>query len=142
MLEELTKQLERDEGYRQFVYECPAGKLTVGVGRNLEDKGVSESEAAYLLQNDIREITAELRKRCPVYFELLANQEHTRAAVLVNMAFNMGVAGLLGFRKTIKLVGEGDYHAASVEMLNSRWAKQVGARATRLAKQMRTGKWV
>lgn len=141
MIEQLTRQLRRDEAVRAHLYFDSEGYATIGVGRLIDARrngGLRESEIDYLLANDIDEVLAALRDRLP-WFDAL---NEARQGVLANMAFNLGVAGLLGFRKTLALVERGDYDAASVEMLDSEWARQVGQRAQRLSEQMRTGRWV
>jgi len=134
----LLSQIERDEGFRQFPYADSVGVWTIGIGRNLESNGVSLEEARYLAQNDIEKITAALRQRLH-WFD---THSECRQAVLINMAFNMGIGGLLGFKKLIAALEVGDYQIAAEEMLNSKWAKQVGVRAERLAKQMTTNEWM
>lgn len=133
----LKEQLIRDEGLRLHPYKDSVGKLTVGVGRNLDDVGISQPEAEYLLNNDILDATNRLEQALP----WTAGLEEVRLAVLINMAFNMGVGALLGFRKFLADVQGGDYQSASQEMLNSKWAEQVGPRAHRLALQMEGGAW-
>jgi len=137
MFKQLTAQLKRHEGYRRHPYRCTAGKLTIGFGRNLEDKGISEGEAETLLAGDIAEVRKELFRALP----WLNGLPEVRQAVLINMAFNLGVLGLLQFRRMLKAVNQKDYDKAADEMLDSRWAEQVGNRATELAEQMRTGEW-
>lgn len=131
---ELTKQLERDEGLRLKPYKCSAGKLTIGIGRNLDDRGITEVEALSLLRNDIDIVEAELTK-LPIYHKLDA----VRQTVLANLAFNLGTPGLLKFRKMWIALDQGDFQTAANEMLNSTWAQQVGIRAARLSKMMREG---
>ncbi|WP_104401814.1 glycoside hydrolase family protein [Vibrio penaeicida] len=133
----LTEQLKRHEGFRRYPYHCSAGKLTIGFGRNLEDVGIDKEEAEQLLENDVQKVKAALAKKLPWYQTI----SPVRQAVLENMAFNMGVAGLLTFKKMLRTVKSGDYASASNEMLDSLWAKQVGKRATELAEQMKTGRW-
>lgn len=129
-------QLERDEGNRLKPYTDTIGKLTIGVGRNLTDKGITESEAQQMLADDVAEVQASLAANG---FPL---SDDPRYWVLVNMAFNMGVHGLLQFHNTLSLYRTGDFAGCAVAMLDSQWAKQVGDRAERLAKQMETGEWV
>ena len=132
----LLEQLKRHEGLRLKPYKCTAGKLTIGYGRNIEDKGISKVEAEDLLYHDIKETERELRKKLPLLMDELNT---TRSEVLVNMAFNMGVHGLLKFKKMIKALDDNDYDEACRQMMDSRWAVQVGKRAVELAEQMRTG---
>jgi lysozyme len=133
----LRAQLQRDEGLRLEPYRDDVGLLTIGYGHNLDAHGISQEVAELLLTEDIARVLAGLRARAPWYLEL----PEPRRAVLENMAFNVGVGGLMGFRKMLLAVQAGDYAAAAREMLDSRWAAQVGARAQRLADQMREGAW-
>jgi lysozyme len=132
----LKAQLVRHEGLRLRPYRCTAGKLTIGVGRNLEDRGISEDEARVLLENDVAQVESELAKALPWFVRL----DEVRQRVLINMGFNLGVPGLLAFKQTLAAVERGDYTAASDRMLDSKWARQVGARATELAAMMKEGK--
>lgn len=119
---------------RSVPYRDSVGILTVGVGRNLE-KGLHPDEIALLLRNDIAEADRAARAVFPP-FETLSE---TRKAVLVNMAFNLGQARLAGFVNTLKAIADGRFDDAAEGMLNSKWAVQVGARAKRLAQEMREG---
>ncbi len=134
----LRAQLIRDEGTARLKpFRDPAGKLTIGVGRNLDDKGISREEADFLLTNDIDEATADIVAAFPWSSAL----NDARFAVLANMRFNIGLGGLLLFERMLAALRAGDYDTAAKEMLQSRWAQQVGDRAMRLAEQMRTGVW-
>lgn len=135
MNEKLMYRLIEEEGMKLKPYRCPAGKLTIGVGRNLEDKGLSNEEALFLLQNDIIEAVKELKKAF-LFFDSL---NETRQIVLIDMCFNLGINGLKKFKKMIKALENQDFSLASKEMLSSYWAKQVGARARSLALLMETG---
>lgn len=132
----LKAQLRRHEGIRYKPYKDTVGKLTIGVGRNLDDKGISEQEAEYLLGNDIEDACVEATT-IPGFSSLTP----IRQCVLVNMTFNMGIYRVKKFKRMIAAIALGDWNEAAEEMLNSRWADQVGRRATELAAQMRTGKW-
>ena len=134
MNEDLAKQLVIDEGMRLKPYRCTAGKLTIGIGRNLDDRGVTAEEAMFMLRNDIDLVLAELKLNLP-WFE--AAPEPVKQ-VLANMAFNMGMPRLLKFKKTLTFLEEGNYQKASIEMLDSRWASQVGSRATRLSNLLKS----
>lgn len=132
----VKEQLKVHEGIRLKVYKCPAGKLTIGYGRNLEDNGISEQEACLLLDSDIYKCVEQLRKHIPkIYDNLTAN----RKAVLINMCFNLGINGLLGFKQTLAFIEAGEYEKAANAMLASKWAKQVGNRALQLSELMRKG---
>ena len=133
----ITEQLKRDEGLRLRAYKDAVGKVTVGYGRNLDDKGLSREEAEYLLANDINEVKIAVAQALPWCSSL----DDARLGVLLNMAFNMGVPGLLQFKNTLALIKGGNYDAAADAMLDSHWAQQVGPRAQRLALQMRCGVW-
>ena len=121
--------LVKHEGLSLKPYRCPAGKLTIGVGRNLDDRGISEDEAAMLLDNDIRFVSKELSRVLPGFTSL----DETRQNVLMDMCFNLGTAGLLKFKAMLAAVGARDFDRAAAEMLNSAWARQVGERARTLA---------
>ncbi|WP_276756553.1 glycoside hydrolase family protein [Pseudoalteromonas marina] len=133
----LAEQLKKHEGLRLKPYTDTVGKLTLGIGRNLEDKGITEQEALFMLNNDVDYFYGQLNKKL-TWFKSL---DDARQNVLVNMAFNLGVAGLLSFVNTLSAISYSHYSQASREMLNSKWAKQVGYRAEELAEQMRTGEY-
>lgn len=134
---DVLSQIKRHEGLRLKPYYCTEGKLTIAYGRNLEDRGVSQDEADYLLANDLVFFKDRLAKELPWYLQL----SEVRQAVLVNMAFNLGVDGLLKFKRMLSAAHKGNYELAAVEMLDSRWAGQVGYRAQELSEQMRTNEW-
>ena len=141
MIEKLTAQLRRDEGTRATAYTDSMGWLTIGVGRLIDSRkpgaGLRPDEIDYLLRNDINDRVAALTKSLP-WFDRM---DEARRGVLINMAFQLGTAGLLGFKSTLALVGAGKYSEAAEQMLKSRWADQTPARAKRLAEQMKTGEW-
>lgn len=133
----LEDQIKRDENLRLKPYPDSVGKLTVGYGRNLEDDGISVQEAEYLLKDDLATAISNVNQYIPWSRAL----DEVRFGVLVNMTFNMGIEKVLGFKNTLVSVKAGNYTLAAQQMLQSRWAMQVGARATRLSKQMLTGIW-
>jgi lysozyme len=140
MKAELTTQLRRDEGEVLSAYQDHLGYWTIGVGRLIDKRkggGLTVEESAYLLNNDIDKRVAELRSRLPWMQKL----DDVRFGALVNMSFQLGVDGLLGFKNTLALIEEGKYTFAADNMLKSKWAEQTPARAKRLADQMRTGVW-
>lgn len=128
----LVEQLKHDEGTQQHVYKCTAGYWTIGTGRNLETKGISIIEADYLLQNDIKECIDHL-KEFPWYTMQPADVQEA----LLNMCFNMGLTGLLKFKRMINALKQKDYGTAAHEALGSKWASQVGQRAIRIANVFR-----
>ena len=131
----LIKELKRDEGVRTHVYLCSAGAQTIGVGRNLDANGISEDEIDYLLMNDLRSCVHDLRNNFRFYDGL----DSVRKRVMINMVFNLGINRLLKFKKFLAAVEAGDYEKASVEMMDSLWARQVHGRADRLSALMRYG---
>lgn len=130
--------LIRHEGMKLKAYTCPAGKITIGVGRNLEDVGITKEEALDLLMNDVRRCEKEAVSAFPWYVDL----DSVRKDVIISMVFNLGLTRLLTFRKMIKAMEEKNYEEASVEALDSLWAKQVGKRAHELSEMMRLGKYL
>lgn len=133
--ERMLGQLRVDEGFRAKPYRCTAGKLTIGFGRNLEDKGISREEADVLLREDVREVCRQLDRELPWWKGLTWGRQEA----LVNMGFNLGVARLLGFKNMLHAMQAGDYKRAAEEALDSKWAAQVGDRAKRVAKLIREG---
>lgn len=141
MISELTKQLRSDEGVVSHAYQDHLGYWTIGVGRLIDKRkggGLRPFEIDYLLRNDIEDRINELTKRLPWFQDL----DDARRGVLLNMSFQMGVDGLLGFKNTLEMIRQGDYDKAADGMLNSLWARQTPERAKRLSLQMRTGAWV
>lgn len=130
----LEDELIHDEGIRYKPYRDSVGILTIGVGRNLEDVGLRSSEIMQMLTNDIHQAEADLIRLFPWFIYL----NDVRQRVLVNMAF-MGVGRLIGFRKMLAAIANEQWTVAAAEMLDSKWARQVGNRAIRLAKKMETG---
>ncbi len=153
---QLVRELIRDENEKLRVYRCTAGKLTIGVGRNLGDVGISAAEtkalgitrasviangitvaqSRVLLGNDIDACEAALDRRLPWWRRL----DPVRQRVLLNMCFNLGLTRLLGFRNTLRSMETGDYAAAARGMALSKWAGQVKGRAIRLISMMLEGK--
>lgn len=133
--DDLRSMLVLHEGLRLKPYRCTAGKLTIGVGRNLDDKGITQAEAFQLLENDILEVEADLDRTWPWWRQM----SEQRQQVLADMCFNLGITRLGGFVNTIAAMKRGDYEAAADGMSKSLWASQVGRRATRLIRMMREG---
>ncbi len=131
----LENMIKKHEGLRLKPYRCTAGKLTVGIGRNLDDRGISEDEANYLLQNDITLCKIDLDENVGWWRKLNKNRQR----VLIDMCFNLGIARLLQFKKFLQFLQKGEWEKASSEMLDSRWAKQVGVRADELSRIVETG---
>jgi len=133
----VKRMLILDEGLRLKPYIDTVGKITIGVGRNLDDVGISEDEALYLLENDIKRAKEEAVE---IFGSVWYNLSEIRRAVIIDMLFNLGKPRFLTFKKFIQAVKNSDFKTASKEMLNSKWAKQVKGRAERLAYTMRTNK--
>lgn len=131
----LRDQLTLHEGLQLQPYIDTVGKITIGVGRNLDDKGISEAEAQYLLFNDMEEV----KKSLSIALPWTAQLDEIRYRVIFDMCFNLGITRLLQFKNTLAAVKRGDYTEAASLMLQSKWAIQVRKRATRLAAMMRSG---
>lgn len=151
----LAAELIRDEDERLKVYHCTADKRTIGIGRNLDDVGISKAETAALgitvasvlrngitreqsralFANDIAACERQLDAKLPWWRTL----NDVRQRVLLNMCFNLGINRLLGFRNTLAKMQRGDFAGAAAGMRASLWARQVGARAERLATMMEKG---
>ena len=137
-IDRLKADLERDEGVVEHAYQDHLGYWTIGVGRLIDKRrggGLSHDEMVYLLGNDIDRKTAEMDRRMPWWRDL----DPVRARGLVNMAFNLGVAGVLNFRNMCAALRSGDWQRAHDEALNSLWARQVGQRSQRIADMFLTG---
>ena len=133
---------QKDEGRnvnargRHLPYRCPANKLTIGYGRNIEDNGISETEALDLLTSDMIQAHRDAASLIPNWLGL----DGVRQGVLANMALNMGKPTLAKFVKFLAAVNEGRYKDAALEMKDSTWHTQVPHRAVRLEHEMLTGK--
>lgn len=140
-MNELVRQLNGDEGRKACAYQDHLGFWTIGVGRLVDKRkpgaGLRPAEMDFMLTNDIEDRVQQLTARLPWFTKL----DEARQGVLLNMSFQMGVAGLMGFKNTLKMVENGDYDGAAAGMLRSLWATQTPARAQRLSLQMRTGVW-
>lgn len=134
MTDALLKQLKLHEGRKRFPYEDTVGKITIGVGRNLTDRGLSDDEIDYLLNNDVDECVADLAT-----FPWFATLDSIRQRVMVDMRFNLGPSRFRGFRRMLTAIAEKDYAKAAHSMQNSLWARQVKTRAVRLVQMMRSG---
>lgn len=149
-MDQLINQIKRHEGYKQHSYRCTAGHLTIGYGYNLDANPLklSSLEISHALKNGMPEHEADrlltlMVGRCIDQLDTaipwIVNLGDARESVLINMAYNIGLVGLMKFTKTLALIKSGDYPKAADEMLKSKWAAQVGHRAVELSKQMRSG---
>ena len=154
----LIEKLIVHEGLRLQVYKDTLGIDTIGIGRNLEDRGISkeeldaldiptidhiyeygitEADAVYLATNDVQIVEEELLRAHPCVDRL----DSVRQLILMDMAFNMGVPRLCKFKKMWNAIHEEDFQSAAKEMLDSRWANQVKSRAVKLANAMHNGEF-
>lgn len=138
MTMDLRSQLLRDEGMRRTMYRDSRGIATIGVGHNLSVP-LSDAAITQILDDDIRAHTAELEARWPFIQTL---PDSPRRAALLNMTFNLGVGGLLKFVQMLPAIEAGDWATAARAALASDWAKQVGDRALRIARQLEENEWV
>ena len=134
----LLEMIKEHEGLRLKPYTCTAGKLSIGYGRNLQDRGITLDEAEHMLQNDVKLCYDELD--C---FSWWRDLDQTRQAALVDLCFNMGLPSLLTFRKALAAMAEGNYNRAADEFLDSKWAKHDVPewRSNRIAEMIRSGNW-
>jgi lysozyme len=128
----LEEFIMRHEGLILNPYRDSVGKLTIGYGRNLDDVGISKEEAHYLMRNDISNCRKDLAQY-PWFFK----SPYTVQTALLDMCFNLGIGGLLKFKRMIKAIEEKNYTKAALEALDSKWAKQVGSRAKDVALMIR-----
>ena len=122
------QQLIEEEGFKLKPYKDTTGHLSIGVGRNLDDNGITEDEAIFLLENDIVSAYAILRRCYPVINGL----NDARQFVLIDMTFNLGIKGIMSFKRMWQAIGESDFDTAAEEMMDSKWAIQVGDRSKKL----------
>ena len=138
----LNRLIRRHEGSRRRPYRDSRGILTVGIGRNLDAVPFRDDEIMLMFDNDVADATRQVER---LFRETWTNLSAVRKAVLVDMMFNMGAPTLTGFKKMRRAVRVGDFEEAAAQMLDSRWATQVGRkpnqRAWRLATMMRSDAW-
>jgi len=136
-MSKLIETLKRHEGVKDTLYKCTADKWTIGVGRNLEDVGLSEDEIDYLLQNDIERTKNLIERYMPWYSDL----DEVRQEALINFVFNVGIGTAMKFKNAMAALEAHDYDTAAIEMMDSNWAKQVGNRAIEVTEMIRTGEY-
>lgn len=144
MITDIIGQLKRDEGFRPIPYLDSVGKKTIGYGHNLiarplpdAEGGITVAQGELILLDDVADIESTLARAIP----WLTSLDDARQGVLVNMAFNIGVHGVLGFHNALAYTQARQFSVAADQMVASKWYTQVGQRAERLAEQMRTGLW-
>lgn len=133
----VVEQLTRMEGVKRFAYTDTVGKVSVGIGRNLTDHGLSDDEIDLLLTNDLAH--AEDDARALLSNTVFDGLSETRKAVIVNMVFNLGLPRLRKFVVFLAAVKDGRHQDAAAAMLQSVWATQVKGRATELSGLMASG---
>ena len=139
-MDKLLAMLKRHEGVETHAYECSEGKVTVGVGRNIDQAGgmgLSDDEIDYLLQNDIERVVKELAAEYPWFSDL----DDVRRDAMVDISFNLGATRLRLFKRALAAMETGNYKEAATEFLDSRWAKQVGGRALELTDMISSGEY-
>lgn len=140
-MEKIVELLRRHEGVRSRAYKCSAGYWTIGVGRNIDEEGglgLSDDEIDYLLSNDIDRCVKELGSN----FDWFSGLDEIRRDAMINLAFNLGMPRLMKFEKALFAMSNSDWETASKEFLDSRWAEQVGSRATEVAQMIKTGEYI
>jgi lysozyme len=131
---EIKADLIRDEGYKDKPYKDTAGHLTIGVGHNLDAKGLCPAAILAQLDFDLEQTQQDLDQILGWW----KNTPPDVQRVLVNLAFNMGANRLLSFKNTLQLIHDAKYKEAADALLQSLYAKQVGQRAVRLANLLRS----
>ena len=132
MYDEVKEMLIRHEGTMCTLYQCTEDKWTIGVGRNLTDRGITEEEAMYLLDNDIKRVMNQLDE----YWTVWRSFEKRGQMVCLDMCFQMGIKGFMGFRRTRALMEMGMWLEASEELLDSKYAIQTANRANYNSRQL------
>jgi lysozyme len=133
---DVIQLVKRHEGLRVKPYRDTTGHLTIGYGRNLDAEGISEREAEGLLTNDLAGVTARLAE-----LEIWPHLDEVRQSVLVDMAFNLGYQGLMGFQGMFLALEQGNYNQAADHIYNSKAARQAPERYAELYRMMLTGNW-
>lgn len=135
----LLEMIRRHEGFVSHAYQDHLSYWTIGYGRLIDERrggGISRDEAEYLLSNDVSQVKEQLSERLPWWDQI----DEARQAALVNMAFQLGIDGLLQFRNTLHLIQNERWERAAREALNSRWANQTPERAREIAGIIETGR--
>lgn len=137
MTSKLIDQLIRHEGIELKPYKDTVGKWTIGIGRNLDDVGISEAEARSLLMNDLAKVDLQIEH----YMPWAAKLNPARYDALMNFVFNVGMGTALKFENAMAALKASDFDTAAAELLDSRWSTQVGKRSHEVAEQIRTGEY-
>lgn len=130
---DLEREVASDEGFMPIPYRCTSGKLSIGYGTNIQD-GITKEEALLLMRHRLGKVVAALESRLPFWSKLTDE----RRRVLANMGYQLGILGLMRFKRMLAALERGDYEAAAREMLDSKWARQDSpGRAQELAEMLR-----
>lgn len=132
MYDKVKEMLIRHEGTMCTLYQCTEDKWTIGVGRNLTDRGITEDESMYLLDNDIKRVMNQLDE----YWTIWRSFPEKGQMVCLDMCFQMGIKGFMGFRRTRALMEMGMWLEASEELLDSKYAIQTSNRANYNSRQL------
>ena len=132
---DLLKQIKEHEGLKLKLYKCPAGRLTIGYGHNIEDNGLSKTACEFILFEDIEE--AERNLYAIFGRELYESLKNIQKIALIDMMFNLGIIKFLTFKKFIKAVKDKDWNKASEEVINSRAYEQNKRRYKKIAEQIK-----
>ncbi len=134
--EDVKSLLREHEGWSSTVYRCPSGRLTIGYGRNLEDRGIRRIEGEILLDHDVVDVYWSLAVGLHEWGIEFHRLPHTIQVVLMDMCYNLGLAGLFQFRKMLAAVRDQDWQRMAAEMQDSRWYQQTGRRARKLVQMV------
>ena len=138
MIDKALKLIKKHEGTgpvrngRYFPYACPAQKLTIGFGRNIEERGISEDEAEFLLHNDVQECIRFLKKAFYKFDSFL----QIRQIALIDMSYNLGFAGFLKFKKMVAAIYKEDWEEVAAQAKDSKWYDQVGDRGKKIVEML------
>ena len=138
-MSKLIEMIKEHEGVVPHAYQDSRGYWTIGVGRLIDEKlggGLSDSEIDYLLANDIKRCRKEAEE-----YSWFNKLNEPRQAVILSMLFNLGKPNFDKFKNMQAAMEEGDHMTASNEMLDSRWAGQIGRRAIEMSEMMQSGEW-
>jgi lysozyme len=135
MIDDLKERLRREEGVKQFPYEDTQGKLTIGIGHNITDRGLSKTIVENLLDEDIHIAMSDAFNIFPMFY----SYSEPRQIAILDLLFAMGRPVFLKFDKMIQAIKEGNWVMAATELLDSAWAKQTGTRAFGLAELLQGG---
>ena len=131
LAQRIIDTIKENEGLRLNAYTCSEGKITIGYGRNLEGRGITQEEADYLFENDIERLTDSL-----MWCDMIQDTPEVNI-VLFDMAYQMGFAGLMKFKNMLAAIKVQDYNLAAHELLDSKYARQTPERAQRNADILR-----